>query len=217
MTDRPLRIGVTMRGANAIGYDEPRDAIATDWAGFLSRALPDAMWMCVPNLGDGVRDYVRQWGLNAFILTGGDDLGATPRRDLTERTILDCAAAARQPVLGICRGLQLMAVWAGGALSPTERELHVATRHTLSRSADNDSLAQALPAEFEVNSYHTFAISPADLPPDMACLATTRYGLVEAARHRTLPFLGVMWHPEREAQPARHDIDIVNRLFGSSA
>ena len=48
-----------------------------------------------------------------------------------------------------------------------------------------------------VNSWHTLAIT--SVPPDWIALAFADDETVEAMRHRMLPWLGVMWHPERES------------------
>ena len=79
-----LRIGVSMRVTKAVDYFEKRDALAQDWQNFLSEYLPEAISMPLPNLGEQIiQDVVEPWRINAFILTGGDDLGVFPERDIT--------------------------------------------------------------------------------------------------------------------------------------
>ena len=48
-----------------------------------------------------------------FILSGGNDLGDYPERDSTETVLLEYAKTQRLPLLGICRGMQMLAVWLG--------------------------------------------------------------------------------------------------------
>ena len=85
------RIGLTMRVVAAQGYAEERDALAWDWHRFLATVFPDACWLSIPNLGNRVDDYVREWRIDGLILTGGNDLGSAPLRDMTEKALLGYA------------------------------------------------------------------------------------------------------------------------------
>lgn len=118
-----------------------------------------------------------------LVLSGGNDLGQFTQRDNTERTLLALARQQQWPVLAICRGMQLLAQSEGVALQPVDQ--HVATRHPLQGCWQG-----------EVNSYHQYALS--QLPADYQLLAQSPDGAIEAMRHRQLPWLGIMWHPERE-------------------
>lgn len=193
------RIGLTMRVVDAVGYVEPRDALAQDWPRFMRAALPDADWMFLPNLGDGILPYCEAWGIDGLILTGGEDVGKSPSRDATERALLSWAARASVPLLAVCRGLQLLATEAGVPLHAIED--HVATRHEVKGT---------LPAQ-EVNSYHVLAFS--QCPQGYEVLATAPDGSIEAIRHRKLPWQGWMWHPEREDEYSQADIAAIAEIF----
>jgi putative glutamine amidotransferase len=196
----PLRIGLTMRVMQAPGYDEPRDALAQNWAAFLQAAFPQgAAWLPVPNLGAAaVRSYCEAWDLNRLILTGGEDPGVAPLRDETERALLAWARERRLPVLGVCRGMQMMTLAAGGALKPVAG--HVRTRHALQG-----------PLAGEANSFHAF--SPAGCPPAYRVLASAEDGEIEAIGHERLPWFGWMWHPEREPSPRAADLARLREIF----
>lgn len=118
-----------------------------------------------------------------LVLSGGNDLGEFTQRDNTERILLALAKQQQWPVLAICRGMQLLAQSEGVALQPIHQ--HVATRHPLQGYWQG-----------EVNSYHQYALS--QLPADYQLLAQSPDGAIEAMRHRQMPWLGIMWHPERE-------------------
>jgi gamma-glutamyl-gamma-aminobutyrate hydrolase PuuD len=199
MANKPAyRIGLTMRQVEAPGYVEPRDAMAQDWAGFMAAALPDTPWMPLPNLGaDQIVPYCVQWGINALVLTGGDDPGATPLREQTERALLDWAQAQQHPVIGICRGMQMMGIWAGGTLGTVAG--HVATRHTVSTR------------EGTVNSYHAGVLTTP--VPGFHPTAMAEDGTVEAMVADAAPMSAVMWHPEREPTPDDQDIALFREVF----
>lgn len=199
MPNNGLRIGVTMRVLEAQGYHEPRDALAQDWSRFLSMALPDAAWLPLPNLGaNKARAYCEKWGINRLILTGGEDIGVSAIRDETEQDLLIWAKERAVPVLGICRGMQMMAVWAGVALKPVEG--HVRTRHLL----QGDFM-------HEVNSFHNYGL--ADCPHGFEVTAKAENGEIEAIRNTEQNWEGWMWHPEREDPFQSADINRLRRLF----
>ena len=199
MPTNGLRIGVTMRVLEAQGYHEPRDALAQDWSSFLSTALPNAAWLPLPNLGaNKARAYCEKWGINRLILTGGEDIGVSAIRDETEQDLLIWAKERAVPVLGVCRGMQMMAVWAGVALKPVEG--HVRTRHLL----HGDFM-------HEVNSFHNYGL--ADCPHGFEVTARAEDGEIEAIRNTGQNWEGWMWHPERENPFQSADINRLRRLF----
>lgn len=139
----------------------------------------------------------------AIVLSGGNDIGESARRDKTEKGLLDYARLLRLPVLGICRGMQMMAHDAGAALEASPG--HSATRHTL-RLLDE----AVFPGE--VNSYHNWQV--ASCPRGYAVTAEAEDGGIEAIRHRDLPWEGWMWHPEREEPFIQNDIVRARDLLG---
>jgi len=189
---------------------ERRDALDQQLSAFLMAAgyLP----VPVPNrlIQSQASDKARPCALaswlaalrpSAIVLSGGNDIGECAERDLTESALIDHARRETLPLLGICRGMQMLAVWAGSALHKLDG--HVRTRHTLSAADD------AWPGE--VNSYHGYAISAC--PTDFAVTACNNDGAIEAIRHEHLRWEGWMWHPERESPFAAHDLARLRALF----
>ncbi len=154
--------------------------------------------------------------LDALVLTGGSDVdparygaAAHPetavvrRRDDGELVLLRAAMAADLPVLGVCRGLQLMVVAAGGRLHQhlpdvaglaehRRRDGHYA-RHPV-RTLDGTRCRDILGAELEVNSHHHQGVAD---PGGLKIAALAPDGLVEAVEDPSRAFhLAVQWHPE---------------------
>lgn len=150
----------------------------------------------LPSLGLSV--WLSRVAPQAIVLSGGNDIGQCPDRDRTEMALLTHARQHDLPVLGLCRGMQLMAHWAGATLQPVTG--HVRTRHRL------QGRIQA-----EVNSYHGQSLT--DCPAGFEVLARSEDGEIEAIAHRELPWQGWMWHPEREPQFAEHDLLRLKELF----
>jgi putative glutamine amidotransferase len=80
---------------------------------------------------------------------------------------------------------------------------HVNTRHGLKEDPSG-----------EVNSFHAFSLSDCPANYTVECQGTD--GVIESIRHKDLPWLGLMWHPERETPYRQSDIDLVRELFDTS-
>ena len=198
-----------MRVVEASGYTEPRDALAQNWYPFMAKVLPEADWLPIPNLKDEVLSYIKKWQLNGFILTGGNDLFEAPARDQTELAIIKYAEENNLPLLGVCRGLQIICHYYGQEIIPCpERHEHVATTHQvkLTKPYEEDRC-------IEVNSYHQLCIGfSGDLKEPLKPLALSHDGVLEAVTNCS-NILGIMWHPERESPSSSFDKKIIRNHF----
>ena len=198
---------VTQRVDEVEGRGEQRDAIDQKlilWliqAGFFPITIPNVIFdIEYPNKID---DWLSAINPEGLILSGGNDVGANLQRDATENYLLSWAQKKAAPVLGLCRGMQMMSTWAGGEL--TKVDGHVRTQHQLLISEYGEEYIQL------VNSYHNSQL--ADCPKQFRVIAKTEDGVIEAMRHVTLPWEGWMWHPEREEPFNVMDIKRIKRLF----
>lgn len=203
---------VTPRIVESDSYAETRDALDVRWPGFLGRCglLP----VMVPS-GADVEPYFERFRPAGVLLTGGNDLACVAdgplsrRRDEFEQRVLDAARRAGLPLLGVCRGLQFLGWTAGFSLRPLDG--HVATRHRIEVAPGSRFLRGS--DGREVNSFHSHGLSGSG-PEDWVVAARAADGAIEAVEHRSLPILGVMWHPEREAEPLAEDVALFRVLFG---
>jgi putative glutamine amidotransferase len=163
--------------------------------------------------------------LDGLVLIGGPDLGrdlygspeAHPetgekqhRRDAFELALLLEARRRKLPVLGICRGMQLIDVAAGGTLTQhigdhTDISLHrpapgVFGRHRVELEAGTLA-ASILGAPVDVHSAHHQGIER--VGEGLLVAARAHDGEVEAVEDPSQPFcLGVLWHPEEDPDGA---------------
>ena len=178
--------------------------------------------------GRGVRwDTARPADIAAvdgLIVGGGDDISpdlydgqlvATarldPDRDALERRLVLAALAAGKPVLGICRGAQMLNVALGGSLHQDAYATYPGSRYrrtVLPRKTvqvvPGSLLARvAGPAPMRVNALHSQSVDR--LAPDLAVAARDEGGMVQAIERLKDPFaLGVQWHPEHLVYASRH-------------
>lgn len=196
------KILYTQRVEAVTGYNERRDCADQQIAEFI--------WACgyvpvaVNNLPERIEKFAVEIQPAGIVLTGGNDLAAyggnAPERDETENKLLALALQDNIPVLGFCRGMQVLACHFGAKLCNVEN--HVAKRHLL-----NGRMVAR-----EVNSYHNYAV--VNLPADFEVLARSADDdVIEAVRHRKQQIMGIMWHPERETVSRQEDIDLFKQFF----
>ena len=132
-------------------------------------------------------------------LRGSEDIDR--ERDRREMEAVDLFLALGRPILGICRGVQVINVCFGGTLHqdiPGHSRIDGVDRLHATRTED-PLLRELYGESFTVNSSHHQAV---DVPGrDLLSVQWAQDGTVEALRHRTLPVFGVQWHPERLRHP----------------
>ena len=138
--------------------------------------------------------------LDGLVLTGGVDLGEDPRRDRDELALVHLARGLGLPLLGLCRGLQVMAVADGGTLVPDLGESHLVLppgEGTHAVRCPPASAVAGLVPQGRVGSLHHQAV--ATYAAGWRCTATAPDGVVEALEwhdQEAWRALGVQWHPE---------------------
>lgn len=165
--------------------------------------------------------------LDGIVFSGGGDVdpahwGAEPHpatdpdrvRDESEAMLMRAALDAGVPVLGVCRGMQLMAVVTGGSLHQHLPDLIGHERHRAAAGTDplaaeasaygrHDVVTRAgsrahalLGARTTVNSFHHQAVDdPGSFTPVGWCPDDRVIEVIEDPGNRFA--LGVQWHPER--------------------
>lgn len=205
------RIGITLRNSPATGYQENRDAIAREWYDFFTDLAWNYHWQLIPNLGEQTAEYAQAQGIEGIILSGGDDSGKDPQRDLSEQVLLAYCKENQLPLLGICRGLQMIHQFEGGELKRLDAHKHVATSHDVERASLLPWGGTDLPLRFTVNSYHRFGLE-LPLARGWQQLAWC-HNSVEAMIAPECRWAGVMWHPERGGSSRMFDQQLCHWLF----
>jgi putative glutamine amidotransferase len=182
-------------------------------------ALAGGLPVMVASLdADVVEDYCRN--ADGVVFTGGADIDPAhfgqqpapglgrvePQRDIFELALYAAARRHRLPVLGICRGIQLMNVAEGGtlhqhipalsqAIQHSQTDIGGAPSHAVSLEPDT-LLAKSLGRQsIRANSYHHQAIDR--LADGLEAAGRTADGLVEVVEgSQDEMVLGVQWHPE---------------------
>jgi putative glutamine amidotransferase len=154
--------------------------------------------------------------LQGLIIGGGDDIGAEiyggkvlpdvridPERDKLELDLLKAALPAGLPILGICRGSQMINVALGGTLHTDIYEVYVQAPKmrtvlprktvTIERGSRLDRILSCNPCQ--VNALHHQSVDR--LGQGLKIAAHDESGIVQAIESESAQFLlGVQWHPE---------------------
>ena len=195
-------VGVTQRISVIPDYGERRDCLDQAWSRFLLSCglLP----LLLPNITAAALALCERVGIGGLLFTGGNDLAAlggdAPERDAVENVLLAWALERGLPLLGVCRGMQVIQQ---RFAIPLRRVVgHVAHRQVIHIEGERR----------EVNSYHCFAAS--DSLPPLEAWAVADDGVVKAVRHSAAPITGIMWHPERCEPISPADLSLFRRVFG---
>jgi para-aminobenzoate synthetase component 2 len=97
------------------------------------------------------------------------------------------------PLFGVCLGHQAIATAYGAVVGRAPELLHGKTSLVHHRG---EGVLAGLPDPFTATRYHSLAVEPDTVPPELEVTGTTQSGVVMALRHRTRAVEGVQFHPE---------------------
>lgn len=184
-------------------YQERRDCADQRIADFILACgfLP----VPVPNKKECAEKIIAALTPAGIILSGGNSLvaygGNAPERDAMDKALIELAIRYTIPLYGFCRGMQSILAYFGNELVNVDG--HVAVRHHVQSDTE----------EYEVNSYHNQGCKEIQSDCGLIVTAKSEDGVIEAIRHESFPFVGTMWHPERENPYVQKDMDMIKALF----
>lgn len=180
--------------------------------------------------------------LDGILISGGPDIDAgyygepnlpfngeiSPVRDSMEIYLIKKAILSLKPVFGICRGIQVINVAAGGTLYqdihsqikdvPVIKHSQEAPKwyptHDIEITGGVHVASSFNEKKIRVNSFHHQAIK--DIAPDFIEVARSQDGIIEAIEHKSHRFaVGVQWHPELMWEKNRIYLDIFKLFINS--
>ncbi|MFV0364972.1 MAG: anthranilate synthase component II [Mangrovibacterium sp.] len=158
----------------------------------------------VRKITGGNVDVVRNDELQLSDLAGYDKIILSPGPGIPSEAglLMDIIAeyANKKSILGVCLGHQAISEHFGAKLVNMETVLHgIASTATL--VASDDKLFKGLGNSFVVGHYHSWMVSPENLPDSLEVTSRDERGQIMSIQHRTLDVRGVQFHPESVLTP----------------
>jgi len=162
-----------------------------------------------------IAEVMNKFKVDGVVLSGGNDLNTCNKnkssalRDNFEDKLISYCIDNSIPILGICRGLQVIANYFGSTFTSVKNQ--VAIKHQLlvnPKSYYYDNLIKLK----KVNSYHNYGVK--ELSVDLFSSAYSEEGIIKAIEHRKYKIFAQMWHPEREVPLKKSQINIIKSFFG---
>lgn len=184
-------------------------ALSVNWVKFVS----DLGFSCrVASFSDDL-DEILSTQCAGVILSGGGSIYSwscdemDKKRDEFEYNVIEASIRKCVPVIGVCRGMEIINDFFGGSLKPCAS--HAGTRHEI--FFDYPKWSSFHLRNFSVNSYHDLSVD--QLGDDLSGIAYSRDDVVEALIHSHYNLLGIMWHPERETHATELDLAFFKTVF----
>jgi gamma-glutamyl-gamma-aminobutyrate hydrolase PuuD len=131
-----------------------------------------------------VENWLKKIKPKGLILSGGEDVGKNILRDNSEIFLINYFKKKKLPILGICRGMQLIAVQNGSKLKRIKNHVNKCITIFTGRKKTT------------VKCYHNYTIQKC--PQEFEILSICKDKSIESIKSKKEKILGIMWHPERE-------------------
>lgn len=197
-----INIAITQRLTSVYDGLEIRESLDIGWYDF---AKSCGFFLIPISVRQDISQFLQKMEIAGIIFSGGNDLSAVNSekvneiRDTFEKELLKVAMEAEIPVIGVCRGMQLINDYFSGTLRQVTG--HVATTHQI--NGENSTRF--------VNSFHNYALK--DIHKDFVADFVASDGVIEAFHHKDKDIYAIMWHPEREKSFKSEDIALFQKIF----
>ena len=190
------KLGISLRVEKIKKYEEKRDSLSHDWIDFFEKL--DFLPILIPNKLHNAENFLNEIKIDGLVLSGGDNIGDDPERDITEKKLIDFAISKKIPILGVCRGMQVLNEYFGGKIIFNESNAHVTKNHFV-EITDSKISKFTDSTRLKVNSFHHNQINIDILGKKLTSFAISNNDkTIEGFCHDDFPIVGVMWHPERD-------------------
>lgn len=149
-----------------------------------------------------IRSFLKKLNPKGIVLSGGNEVDKKSIRYKMQLFLIKYSQSHRIPILGICQGMQMMAVLNKSKLIKVKN--HVRKKHKLVNLTK-----EKFPSV--VNSYHEYSIK--NCPKNFFITTKSSDKNIESIKHNFLPWEGWMWHPERDKKINKINNFRIKKIF----
>ena len=179
---------------------ERRDSLDQRWSQFLEKC---GFISIVISNNSNFTIFRKKINFDGILFTGGNSLikygGSAIERDFLEKEILKYSIKKKIPLIGVCRGMQVIQDYFNTRLVRVKNQ--VSPRQVIVFKKKKTT----------VNSFHDYGSY--ENTKNFKTLAFSNERIIKAFHHIKLPILGIMWHPERYKTFKEEDISLFKNFF----
>tara|TARA_Y100000590_G_scaffold213372_1_gene241798 strand:+ start:65199 stop:65807 length:609 start_codon:yes stop_codon:yes gene_type:complete len=159
----------------------------------------------IPNNLKNTKNFINKINPDGIILSSGGDPKKKDLRRKTENLLINYSLKKNIPLLGLCRGAQVLNLYFGGNIFKIKNHVRKINKIKGKLIKENKNIS--------VNCYHDYGIKFNSLGKDLEVLAYTNDNIIECFKHKKKKILGIMWHPERFKKIRIFDKKILKKFF----
>lgn len=146
-----------------------------------------------------INDIIKKLNVCGIILSGGADYGIYKYRDRTEFYLINLSIKKKIPLLGICRGLQMINFFFRGKQKKIKNHVRKINKINIDKKC------------LDIKCFHINSISK--IGNDLEILSKSKDNCIEAIKHKKYCIYGWMWHPERNLRYKNFFIKKFKKIF----
>lgn len=148
----------------------------------------------IPNSKNLLSNYLSK-NVDLILLPGGNDIYeknlSSKNRLAIENRLIKYSIKNKIPLIGICRGMQVINIFFGGKIDKITGHMKKFTKISMRHNLFKKKI-------LKVRCFHNYGIKPKSLSKDLEIYATDKNDNIEMVKHKDYSIRGLMWHPERE-------------------
>jgi len=161
------------------------------------------------------RSYFKKVRYQGLILSGGGIIAPNRERYKTESELIKVALLHKLPILGICHGMQMLNHYFGGKITKNIHDNAAVLRSPkVGHSVSIEKPIFGLRGVYKVNHYHLDGVRRNQVTKNFDIFAVDKdLDIIEGIVHKSLPIVGLQWHPERKGSEKKLNETIIKNIF----